>query len=155
MNVLRRSSPALPAPGRRVRGFTMIEMLVAVLVLSLGLLGYASLLAATLRANQSANHRTIATNLSYDIIDAMRADRLQAVNYQTDFGANPTASSTDPMWRQQLADWKQRVSTTLPNGQARIVLNTGVVVVTVRWNDDRSLGSVVNDRTTFVVETRL
>jgi type IV pilus assembly protein PilV len=130
-------------------------MLVAVLVLSLGLLGYASLLAATLRANQSANHRTIATALAYDIVDAMRADRLNAVRYQTTYGSSPTASGGDPPWRQQIADWKQRVRTLLPNGEAQIVLNTGLVVVTVRWFDDRSVGAVADDRTTFAMESRL
>jgi type IV pilus assembly protein PilV len=139
----------------RARGFTMIEMLVAVLVLSLGLLGYASLLAATLRANQSANHRTIATALAYDALDAMRANRNEAVFYQTRYDDVVTASVGDAVWKQQSAEWKQRVRTLLPNGEGEIVLQTGVVAVRVRWADDRSIGAVTDDRTTFILVSRL
>jgi type IV pilus assembly protein PilV len=55
------------------RGVSLIEVMVAVLVLSIGLLGMASLMGVSLRNTQSANYRTHAANLAYEYIDTARA----------------------------------------------------------------------------------
>ncbi|WP_362062601.1 type IV pilus modification protein PilV, partial [Streptomyces sp. NPDC048255] len=61
-------------PGARgQRGFSMIEVLIAVLVIGLGLLGLAMLQTLNVRYAQSANYRTRATNLAYDLLDQIRA----------------------------------------------------------------------------------
>lgn len=57
------------------RGFTLIEVLVAMVVLSIGLLGLAGLQATSLKSNQSAYHRSQATQLAYEMADRMRANR--------------------------------------------------------------------------------
>jgi type IV pilus assembly protein PilV len=70
------------------RGFTLLEVLVAVLVLSIGLLGLAGLQAASLRNNHSGYLRSQATILAYDYIDRMRANRDVALTtnlYETSF----------------------------------------------------------------------
>ncbi|MBW8811741.1 MAG: type IV pilus modification protein PilV, partial [Lysobacter sp.] len=64
-----------------MRGLSLIEVLVAVLVLGLGLLGLAMLQATNLRLAQSSNQRTIATNLSSDLLDDIRSNRLLAAQY--------------------------------------------------------------------------
>ena len=56
----------------------MIEVLVAVLVMGIGLLGVAAMQATALRNNQSALERTQATIQTYSILDAMRANRQRA-----------------------------------------------------------------------------
>ncbi len=56
-------------------GFTLIEVLIAVVILAGGLLGLAALQATTLRNNQSAYFRSLATQLAYDISDRMRSNR--------------------------------------------------------------------------------
>ncbi|NOS87695.1 MAG: type IV pilus modification protein PilV [Methylococcaceae bacterium] len=60
------------------RGFTLIEVLVAMVVLSIGLLGLAGLQATSLKSNQSAYHRSQATQLAYEMADRMRANRVYA-----------------------------------------------------------------------------
>jgi len=55
-------------------GFTLLEVMVAIVVLSLGLLGLAGLQAASLRNNQTAYYRGIATQQAYDIADRLRAN---------------------------------------------------------------------------------
>ena len=55
-------------------GFTLIEVLIAMIILAVGLLGLAGLQATTLKNNQSAYNRIKATQLAYDIADRMRAN---------------------------------------------------------------------------------
>jgi type IV pilus assembly protein PilV len=59
---------------RSSEGFSMVEVLVSVLVLSIGLLGLAGLQASSLRNSQSAYFRSQATEMAYDIADRMRAN---------------------------------------------------------------------------------
>ncbi len=56
------------------QGFSLIEVLVALLVLSIGLLGLAMLQVTGLKFNSDSYSRTQATILAYDIIDRMRAN---------------------------------------------------------------------------------
>lgn len=56
-------------------GFTLIEVLISVVILASGLLGLAALQATTVRNNQSAYHRSLATQLAYDMSDRMRSNR--------------------------------------------------------------------------------
>jgi type IV pilus assembly protein PilV len=117
-------------------GVTLIEVLVAVLVLSVGLLGYAALLAFSLKANQSANFRTQATVLAYEALDMIRANRVNAQFYRRDWNwSAPTATGPSAASATQaIADisaWVERVGPRpgqpqrpgqLPGGQARIQL---------------------------------
>ena len=64
------------------KGFTLLEVLIALLVLSIGLLGLAALQTTGLRSNQMASIRTTATQLAYDITDRMRAnDKSTGISY--------------------------------------------------------------------------
>jgi type IV pilus assembly protein PilV len=136
--------------GRRVRiargggaGFSMVEVLVAVFVLSLGLLGYAATLAATVRASHTAHQRTQATALAYEVIDMIRANRFNYRQYVIDFGQAAPSGTT--MGANDIRAWTQRLGTVLPNGQARIQVDaTGVgaarrmlVRVFIRWDESR------------------
>ncbi|MGQ0658292.1 MAG: type IV pilus modification protein PilV [Chromatiales bacterium] len=58
---------------RRERGFTLLETLIALVVLSIGLLGLAALQARAMRYNHDALVRSDATALASDIMDRMRA----------------------------------------------------------------------------------
>ena len=67
--------------GGRQAGFTLIEVMVAVLVMAIGLLGFALLQTMNVRFTKSAQQRTIATNLAYELVDVMRSQRSQASFY--------------------------------------------------------------------------
>lgn len=60
---------------QQVMGATLIEILVALLILSFGILGMTALQARAIKGNHSAMQRTQAVILSYSILDAMRVDR--------------------------------------------------------------------------------
>lgn len=67
----------------RQSGFTLLEVLVAMVVLSIGLLGLAGLQAVSLNNNQMAYYRAVASQQAYDMADRIRANRagIAAGNY--------------------------------------------------------------------------
>ena len=145
--------------GRNAGGFSMIEVLISLLVLAFGLLGFALLQTLNLRYTQSANYRTQATNLAYDMLDQMRANRLTTAAYAgATFavggasGANctrPVATVTVP---QNIARWQCQVVAALgPQAAATVTIAAGVANVTLTWGERLA----VDPNTTFVVTTRL
>lgn len=111
------------------RGFTLIEVLIAVVVLSIGLLGLASLQSNGLRFNQSAQMRTQATQLAYDMSDRMRANMAAVSNgaYLSSSSAslatvaachNTTGCTAAQMAGDDLARWDLAVQRYLPTGSA-------------------------------------
>ena len=80
---------------RRQRGFSLIEVLIAILVLAIGLLGMANMQASGMRCTHGAYLRTQATVLGDDILDSMRANVTAARggSYDVAFGANGTAGT--------------------------------------------------------------
>jgi type IV pilus assembly protein PilV len=131
-------------------GFTLIEVLIAVVILAGGLLGLAALQAAGLSNSQSSYNRSQATQLAYDIADRMRANPKKAANYLTTFmkpsdanaSATACSSSANSCTPEQLAekdldDWSDDLATLLPFGEGEIRLVGFVYTVTVKWDDDK------------------
>ncbi|MEX2164106.1 MAG: type IV pilus modification protein PilV [Sulfuricaulis sp.] len=78
------------------RGFSLIEVLVALLVLSIGLLGLAALQTTSLQYNTGSYFRTQATFLAYDIIDRMRANTAAVVDSDNNGYDQPTTTNVIP-----------------------------------------------------------
>lgn len=135
-------------PGRRRNaGFSLIEVLVAIVVLSFGLLGMVGLQAASLQANRDARLQSTAILLARDIAEAMRGNKAVATSttnpYLGDFqsvndaalvptvassclnvGLNcvagtPLATATATA-NAQMTEWLARVSSELPGARVRI-----------------------------------
>jgi type IV pilus assembly protein PilV len=121
---------------RASRGFTLIEALVALLALSIGLLGIAAMQMTGLRSNLSASWRSQATYLSYDIIDRIRANRDRRGEYVAGLGA-PAGCATSAVCTRDIREWKQNLAQTLPGGDGTIAVNGTTVTVTVQWQDER------------------
>lgn len=130
-------------------GFTMLEVLVAIVVLAFGLLGLAGLQADGLRNNTSAYMRSQATLMAYDMLDRMRAN-MQAVesgDYDNLMGTTPTdpgcvtsGCSVAQMAQHDAYEWSQNLSEILPSGQGRVIGNGSgsIFSITVMWDDQRS-----------------
>lgn len=120
---------------RHGTGFTLIEVLVALVALSIGLLGVAALQLNGLRNNLSSAYRSQATYLAYDIIDRVRANSPAIASYTVALGAAPTGSAQSDI---DLAAWKANLVATLPQGDGTVTIQLpDVVIVTVQWNDTR------------------
>jgi type IV pilus assembly protein PilV len=122
----------------------MLEVLIAVLVVSIGFLGMAALQAKALSTNNSAMARSMATVASYSILDAMRTDLTAAESgaYNTTVTASgcPDAGKTLAsvqlkQWCGQLGDALGAVDTT----QGTInCSNTADCTVTIQFDDSRA-----------------
>jgi type IV pilus assembly protein PilV len=152
---------------RAANGFTLIEVLVALVVLSVGLLGVAALQLTSLRSNHGSAMRTQATYLAYDIVDRMRANRAAAVlgAYDIAIGAPGTGGTVAG---NDIVAWKQSIARTLPkrdnggvpaNADGSIV-RTGVganavFTVTVEWSDWDDSGASSRANLQFTMDTQL
>ncbi|WMJ68604.1 type IV pilus modification protein PilV [Stenotrophomonas sp. 24(2023)] len=151
-------------------GFSLIEVMVAVLVLAFGLLGFALLQTMSVRFVQSANYRTQATNLANDLVELMRAQRgatLAGGDYtKASFKAGSVAVSGACAWPtgtkigadQNLARWQCQVVKALGDKAAADIQfnkSTGVVSVSISWGDQRWDAKNPDSLTTFGLTTTL
>ena len=138
----------------RQRGFSLLEVLVTVVILSIGMLGVAAVLVTVHKANASSYLRQQAVQQAYDILDRMRANRSVALQGSYDVALNTVpgtpsvncnSGSCSPA---QLASydkwqWRTDIANNLPSGTGSVVaasfgtapnVSTQVTVV-VQWSD--------------------
>jgi type IV pilus assembly protein PilV len=142
---------------RRARGFTLIEVMVSLVILSIGLLGVAKLVMFSSRSNDSAYLRSQATALAYEILDDMRANRstalLQGYDNVLAAGATPTnpgftcagtgnlCSTPANLALYDVYAWQLRLQSAMPGaaGSVTTVIPAGSTATTativVSWND--------------------
>jgi type IV pilus assembly protein PilV len=127
----------------RTDGFTLIEVMIAILVLGFGLLGYALLQTMSVRFAQSANYRTQATNLSYELLDQIRVNRVVGASY---VGAYPAAATgcvsavqgTNVSAANFRAAWSCKLRRAIGEGASATVTRVGnTYTVNIIWDDDR------------------
>ena len=121
-----------------VSGMTLVEVLITLVIVSVGLLGVAALQLATLRGNYTAYSRSQAAVLAGDVLDRMRANRTaaRAGQYGVDFG--PYASPPDTPAGRDLKAWKTALAAQLPSGDGSVVLvddSEDIVEITIRWSE--------------------
>jgi type IV pilus assembly protein PilV len=129
---------------RKLRGFTLIEVLIALVILSVGMLGIAGLYVHSMQAGRTSILRHNAVTLAGDIADRIRANPRAGPAYAL-AGANNNcvAAGIDCTPGEMAANdiflWDQQAAATMPNGAVNIVFNNGVVPptyqITVTWTE--------------------
>jgi type IV pilus assembly protein PilV len=111
--------------GRGMRGVSLIEALVAILIFAFGVLGMVGLQASMTRAQTSSKFRADAATLASEVIGLMWIDRGQLANYATD-----SCSDHGPC-----LDWKNKVTKLLPGSAVAVTADgsTGAVDITLTW----------------------
>jgi type IV pilus assembly protein PilV len=122
---------------RRNDGFTLTEILVTLVIISVGLLGVAGLHSVSLRNNFDALIRSHASALADEIADRMRTNRTRALagDYNINLGATRTGTTLADT---DLVAWKARLATQLPNGDGSIALAAApsrLVTITIQWGE--------------------
>jgi type IV pilus assembly protein PilV len=130
----------------RTRGMTLVEVLVSLVVLSVGLLGIAALQMTSLRNNLGAHLRSQATVLAYDVTDRMRANRTQATAgaYDVALGANLTGTTINAI---DVQAWKTALAATLPGGDGAIARVGNVFRITITWTEQGGLAQTFTTHT--------
>lgn len=137
------SSVSTTSSHRLQAGMTLVEVLVTLVLISIGLLGVGALQLTTLRNNQESYVRSQAAMLAADILDRMRSNQtgFNAGNYDMasdasgfdQAGAASTVAATD------IAAWQASINRLLPGSDAdaagRIVRNGRIVTITIRWRE--------------------
>lgn len=138
---------------RSCRGFSLFEVLITVVVVSIGLLGLAGLQFAGLRASNQAQDHTIATHLAQDAIERIRANQVQTqinpnsyittltpTSTPTNQNCSPTAAiacTSQQIVQYDLFQLSQMISAAgtpvLPNALINIATNPNTV--TISWGD--------------------
>jgi len=142
---------------RKVRGFTLIEVLIALVIMSVGMLGIAGLYVHSMQAGRTSVLRHNAVTLAGDIADRIRANPRAGAAYGL-AGANNNCvdggidCTIGEMAANDIFLWDQQAAATLPNGQVNVVFNNGVVPptyqITITWTEP---GEVLNYSITIPV----
>jgi type IV pilus assembly protein PilV len=147
-------------------GFTLIEVLIAALILAVGLLGMAGLQATSIKNNLSAYNRSQVTQLAYDMADRMRANRIESLDSTTGSVIEASTYLTmDPadavaqancstvtgctgaeMAQNDLFEWNAALTSALPSGVGTITADAAaqIFTISINWDDNRD-GDVDGD----------
>lgn len=133
------------------RGVTLIEVMVAVLIGAIGILGAAAMQLKSLKYTESSMFTSQASFYAYDILDRMRANSLpdSLLEYRLSNFDNPPGGTS--LAAVDLADFVANVKE-LPGGNGTVSVSGSTVTVTINWSESRATG-VSSDTNSFVVVT--
>ncbi|MEH6388697.1 MAG: type IV pilus modification protein PilV [Pseudomonas profundi] len=135
------------------RGVSLLEVLIAVLVLAIGVLGAASLQLNAVRYSASAAHTTHASFIAYDLLDRMRANADDLASYagSVSGACDPDAEAPATIIALDRADFVRAVTCQLPSGKASIRVAADTATITISWSEARIVAG--QEDTEFVVSS--
>jgi type IV pilus assembly protein PilV len=134
-------------------GFTLLEVMIALLIFSIGLLGLAGLLGTSLQNNKTADLRSVAIIAAHDMADRIRANQRGSSNdydnVQVPSGPlsapSPdciTAVCTSPaqIAAEDIYEWQTSLNKLLPSGQGSVTRASAAspFIISVFWDEARN-----------------
>lgn len=129
---------------KKIAGFTLIEVLISLIIMSVGMLGIAGLYVHSMQAGRTSMLRHNAVTLAGDITDRIRANPTAGAPYAL-AGANNNCvdggidCTPNQMAANDIFLWDQQAAATLPNGAVNVVFNNGVnpptYQITISWTE--------------------
>ena len=138
------------------QGFTLIEILVSLLIMTLGIVGVLKMQTQSLKSNQRAHFRTQADILSKDMLARMQANineaRQGSYVAASKPGASPdcqtSACSETEIVTWDLYQWYEQVEQKLPECNASVEIlggNNKRYLISLRWDDKRNSENLDTD----------
>ena len=137
------SSAHATRPRQAQTGMTLVEVLVTMVLISVGLLGVAALQLTSLKNNQESYVRSQAAMLAADMLDRMRSNQtgFNAGNYDmaSDASGFDQVGATGTVAAADVAAWQTMIDRLLPGSDTdaagRIVREDRIVTITIRWHE--------------------
>ena len=126
------------------RGFSLVEVLIALIILSVGMLGIAGLYVQSMQAGRTSLFRHHAVNLAGDVADRIRANPRAGGAYAGDGNDNSCIAQNTDCDEAEMADndifvWKAQASDALPTGDVSVIYDDSTVPpnyqITVTWDE--------------------
>ena len=140
----------LSKTGTGQRGFSLVEVLIALIIMSVGMLGIAGLYVQSMQAGRTSMFRHQAVTLAGDVADRIRANPRAGIAYAAG-GANNNcvAAGVDCNEAQMAANdifiWDQEALNSLPNGDVIVQFDNSVnpplYTISINWTEP---GEVLN-----------
>ena len=151
---------AMHAYSRKSAGFSLVEAMVSLIVISVGMIGIAALYGQGLSAGRTALSRTVAVNLAATMAENIRVNRLAQAAYAgagADNNCDPAGGGGVDCTPAQMAAhdlflWNADVAAQLPNGVGAVTFADGTppnYTITVTW-DEVGIGQVTETLTVQV-----
>jgi type IV pilus assembly protein PilV len=130
-------------------GMTLVEVLVALVILGVGLLGAAAFQLNALKYTDSARMTSQASFIAYDLMDRIRA------NAAADYTIAPPASGNPDVTRDQdLFDFNANIVSSLgASATGSVTVNRQVYTITITWDDSRA-ANTADSRRSFILSSR-
>lgn len=122
---------------QRQRGTTLIEVLVAILVTAIGVMGAAAVQLNAVKFNQTAKFRSTAVFLANDIADRLRANRAAALNGDYDIAMDDDAPSGTSIDVVDLSEWLGELALRMPSGDGEVARDDRRFTITIQWDESR------------------
>ncbi|HEU4623284.1 MAG TPA: type IV pilus modification protein PilV [Steroidobacteraceae bacterium] len=121
---------------QRAAGFTLLEVLVSVVILSVALLGTAALTASSLKTTNSSYYLSQSTVLADDILDRMRANIEKARSGDYDIDPDTDCADESTMAGFDCKEWKDGLAAALPGGTGSVEYNAadGTATIVISWD---------------------
>ena len=127
---------------KRQAGYTLVEVMVAVAILGIGVVGLVGLQAESARYQNATHHQTLATLLARDLAECIRANPDAAKD--GDYVGNGTGSNADcvsgtctpsQLAAFDLAAWRQRARDRLPSAWVDSSRNGATYTLRIGWGN--------------------